>query len=324
VVKLVDWIFLPGFVFLLVYKGVPLLLQWGEAKDKEFVGDTQERQESVDPSPSRVDAHVASNLLLLERQRSANSARPKLTAFLLGIFLLVLACVALYIVPLVLFEENYFTQLGVTRTSTAQEMKRAYRTMSLKYHPDKAPESQKDEMQAKFENLKKMYETLRSAPSRLVYEQHDKSGLKCFHDRVCSSQDDPYWTHNAGWTIAYWGITTVCILFAGTMKSVRPEVQWASGVLYPIAAAAELGLRGMHKLDFTVWPFDGYTPYEKAMSIRYCFPLFLLLVAAMAHLRPQSKSSMEEPGTKWYLSALSAGLDKLQTQMDTRAELLGK
>lgn len=52
--------------------------------------------------------------------------------FLVAITLLVLA-------TLVLAAEDYYKILGLDKSASEKDMKRAYRTMSKKYHPDKNP-----------------------------------------------------------------------------------------------------------------------------------------------------------------------------------------
>lgn len=52
--------------------------------------------------------------------------------FLVAVTLLVLA-------TLVLAAEDYYKILGLDKSASEKDMKRAYRTLSKKYHPDKNP-----------------------------------------------------------------------------------------------------------------------------------------------------------------------------------------
>lgn len=52
--------------------------------------------------------------------------------FLLGLSLLVL-------LPVVLCAEDYYKILGLDRSASNRDIKRAYRTLSKKFHPDKNP-----------------------------------------------------------------------------------------------------------------------------------------------------------------------------------------
>lgn len=54
-----------------------------------------------------------------------------------------LAClflaIALCLVQLVLAAEDYYKTLGLDKSASERDIKRAYRTLSKKYHPDKNP-----------------------------------------------------------------------------------------------------------------------------------------------------------------------------------------
>ncbi|MCI5146442.1 MAG: J domain-containing protein, partial [Candidatus Electrothrix sp. AR3] len=50
---------------------------------------------------------------------------------------------------------EYYKLLGVEKTATATEIKKAYRKLALKYHPDKNPENK--EAEAKFKQISEAY-----------------------------------------------------------------------------------------------------------------------------------------------------------------------
>jgi len=52
-------------------------------------------------------------------------------------------------------KQDYYELLGVSRTSTADEMKKAYRKLAMKYHPDRNP-GDKD-AEAKFKEISEAY-----------------------------------------------------------------------------------------------------------------------------------------------------------------------
>ncbi len=65
--------------------------------------------------------------------------------------------------------ESYYTILGVSETVTAVELKKAYRTKAMKYHPDRNPGDK--EAEEKFKTLSEAYETLSDEEKRARYDQ---------------------------------------------------------------------------------------------------------------------------------------------------------
>lgn len=69
---------------------------------------------------------------------------------------------------------NYYAILGVARTAAPEEIKRAYRTLALTYHPDRNPG---DQAAAKFRDLSEAYEVLSDPGTRERYDRGDEPGL---------------------------------------------------------------------------------------------------------------------------------------------------
>jgi curved DNA-binding protein len=63
---------------------------------------------------------------------------------------------------------DYYEILGVTRGADADEVKRAYRKMARKFHPDVSKEKNAEE---KFKEVQEAYEVLRHADKRAAYDQ---------------------------------------------------------------------------------------------------------------------------------------------------------
>lgn len=47
--------------------------------------------------------------------------------------------IVLFLLPLVLCAEDYYKLLGLSKSASEKDIKKAYRTLSKKFHPDKNP-----------------------------------------------------------------------------------------------------------------------------------------------------------------------------------------
>ncbi|NBV31402.1 MAG: J domain-containing protein, partial [Bacteroidetes bacterium] len=65
--------------------------------------------------------------------------------------------------------KDYYQILGVPRSADAKEIKKRYRTLAAKYHPDKNPDDPKAE--AKFKEVGEAYEVLKDPEKRKLYDQ---------------------------------------------------------------------------------------------------------------------------------------------------------
>ncbi len=72
-------------------------------------------------------------------------------------------------------KRDYYEILGVTKSADADEIKKAYRKMALKYHPDKNPGDKASE--EKFKEAAEAYEVLSNVEKRKRYDQYGHAGL---------------------------------------------------------------------------------------------------------------------------------------------------
>lgn len=72
---------------------------------------------------------------------------------------------------------DYYKVLQVDRNANDDDLKKAYRKLAMKWHPDKNPNSKK-EAEAKFKQISEAYEVLSDAQKRAVYDQYGEEGLK--------------------------------------------------------------------------------------------------------------------------------------------------
>ncbi len=71
---------------------------------------------------------------------------------------------------------DYYEILGVSRNATDEEIKKAYRKLALKYHPDRNPGDK--EAEERFKEAAEAYEVLRDPQKRQIYDQYGHEGLK--------------------------------------------------------------------------------------------------------------------------------------------------
>lgn len=72
-------------------------------------------------------------------------------------------------------KRDYYEVLDVSREASAEEIKKAYRKLALKYHPDKNPDNK--EAEDKFKEAAEAYEVLSDATKRKHYDQFGHAGM---------------------------------------------------------------------------------------------------------------------------------------------------
>ncbi len=68
--------------------------------------------------------------------------------------------------------QDFYTILGVSKTADQKELKKAYRRLARKYHPDLHPGEKKAAMEKKFQELNEAYEVLGDEATRKKYDQY--------------------------------------------------------------------------------------------------------------------------------------------------------
>ena len=72
-------------------------------------------------------------------------------------------------------KKDYYEILGVSKTATDDELKKAYRKMAKKYHPDANPDN-KEAAEAKFKEVNEAYEVLSNPQKRKMYDRFGAGG----------------------------------------------------------------------------------------------------------------------------------------------------
>ncbi len=76
-------------------------------------------------------------------------------------------------------KRDYYEVLGVNKNATDEELKKAYRKLAKKYHPDANPDNKK-EAEAKFKEVNEAYETLSDKQKRDMYDRFGANGPQGF------------------------------------------------------------------------------------------------------------------------------------------------
>ncbi len=82
-------------------------------------------------------------------------------------------------------KKDYYEILGVAKGADATEIKKAYRSMALKFHPDRVPEAEKKEAEERFKEISEAYGVLSDPQKRQMYDQYGHSGI----DQRYTSED---------------------------------------------------------------------------------------------------------------------------------------
>ena len=81
-------------------------------------------------------------------------------------------------------KRDYYEVLGVEKNASDAEIKKAYRKLAMKYHPDQNPGDKSAE--EKFKEINEAYEVLSDADKKARYDQYGFAGV------------DPHFNPNAG------------------------------------------------------------------------------------------------------------------------------
>src|SRR5882724_8504321 len=79
-------------------------------------------------------------------------------------------------------KRDYYEVLSVSRTADGEEIKRSYRRLAMKYHPDRNQGGAAAEAEIKFKECAEAYEVLSDPAKRKRYDQYGQAGVSGQHD----------------------------------------------------------------------------------------------------------------------------------------------
>jgi molecular chaperone DnaJ len=82
-------------------------------------------------------------------------------------------------------KKDYYEILGVPKSAALADIKKAYRSMALKYHPDRVPEAEKKVAEERFKEISEAYGVLSDPAKKQTYDQYGHQGI----DQNYTSED---------------------------------------------------------------------------------------------------------------------------------------
>ena len=74
-------------------------------------------------------------------------------------------------------KRDFYEVLGVPKNASEDEIKKAYRKLAMKYHPDRNQGEKAKEAEAQFKEAKEAYEMMSDPQKRAAYDQHGHAGV---------------------------------------------------------------------------------------------------------------------------------------------------
>lgn len=159
---------------------------------------------------------------------------------------------------------NHYSLLNVNRSSSPLDIKRAYKKLSLKLHPDKNPDD--PEASTKFDRVKKAYDILMDMEFREVYNKFGQDGINS-NKRFDETQ---FFIELAVFYVT-WGIMAY-VLTLGKRSALGR--QWTfTGLI--VMLVIEISIMTSRGNPFPPWFFPQNTEYEAVWLMHTLFPALM-------------------------------------------------
>eukprot|EP00981_Chlorochromonas_danica_P008832 scaffold2312_cov165-Ochromonas_danica.AAC.72 len=165
---------------------------------------------------------------------------------------------------------NYYSVLEVSRQSSVLDIRKAYKALSKKYHPDKNPGS---DAEAKFESIKTAYDVLMDESSRDIYNRFGTASLK-FDPR----KDELKLISEVGLSYLVWGLLAYIMTLPVACRAAKTWII--------IAGIAVLSVEVCFSLTETAMPEwmrpSTLTEFELLQLLHSAFPFIIASLSALA------------------------------------------